>query len=64
MKISFIINTDMLCLLERIDTCHNNLKPSTTKITNHLASGYSLFTHIVQLIQQKISLILIETKIV
>ena len=45
MKISFIINTDMVCLLERIDTCHNNLKPSTTKITNHLASGYSLFTH-------------------
>ena len=44
MKILFIINADMECLLKRIDTCHNNpKKSSTTKITKHLASGYLLF---------------------
>ena len=49
MKIPFIIiiiNDDMEFLLERINTCHNNPKnSSTTKITKHLASGYSLFTN-------------------
>ena len=46
MKIPFIINVDMECLLEKIDTCHNNpKKSSTTKITKHVAFGYSLFTH-------------------
>ena len=40
MKIPFIINADMDCLLERIDICHNNSKKSSpTKITKHLASG-------------------------
>ena len=49
--IMFIINADMECLLERIDTCHNNpknyrgkdctkhfskdLKEHATKITNY-----------------------------
>ena len=28
MKILFIINADMECLLKRIDTCHNNPKKS------------------------------------
>ena len=36
----------MELLLERIDTCGNSPeKLSTTKITKHLASSYSLFTH-------------------
>ena len=45
-KIPFIINADMECLVERIVTCHNNHKRSPiTKITKHLASAYSVFTH-------------------
>ena len=36
----------MESLLEKISTCHNNpKKSSTTKINKHAASGYSLFTH-------------------
>ena len=46
MKVPFIIYPDMESLLEKIDTCHNNpKKSSTTKVTKHLASVYSLFTH-------------------
>ena len=46
MKIPSITNSDMECLLERIGTCHiNPKKSSTAKITKHLVSGYSLFTH-------------------
>ena len=47
MKIPFIIiiHDDMEFWLERINTCRNNpTNLSTTKITKHLASGYSLFT--------------------
>ena len=46
MKIPCIIYADMECFLERIDTCHNKLKESsTTKTTRHLASSCSSFTH-------------------
>ena len=46
MKVPFIIYTDLDCLLEKRNTCHNNLeKPSITKINKHTPSGYSLFTH-------------------
>ena len=46
MKVPFIIYADMESLFEKIDTHHDNpKKSSTTKITKHLASGYSLFTH-------------------
>ena len=49
-------------LLEKIDTCYNNLKNSSlTKRPKHLPSGY-LFLHIVQLMQQKIGFIIIEAK--
>ena len=42
----FIIYADLECLLEKIDTCHNNPeKSSTTEISKHALSGYSLFTH-------------------
>ena len=52
-------------LLEKISTCHNDLKrPSTTKIDKHTPSGYSLFTLIVHLMLQKTSLIVIGTKTV
>ena len=46
MRLPFIIIADLECLLEKINTCHNNPeKSSTTKINKHTPSGYSLFTH-------------------
>ena len=36
----------MECLLEKMNTCYNNLEESsTTEINKHTPSGYSLFTH-------------------
>ena len=33
-------------MLEKMSTCHNNpKKSSTTKISKHTPSGYSLFTY-------------------
>ena len=50
-------------LLEKMSTCHNDLKrSSTTKIDKHTPSDYSLFTHIVHLTLQKTSLIVIGAK--
>ena len=46
MKVPFIIYADLESLLEKMSTCHNNPKrTSTTKINRHTPSGYSLFTH-------------------
>ena len=46
MKVPFVIYADLECLLEKMNTCHNNPeKSSTTKINKHAPSGYSLFTH-------------------
>ena len=46
MKSPFIIYADLECLLEKMNTCHNNPEKSlTTKINKHTPSGYSLFTH-------------------
>ena len=40
-KVMFIIYTDLESLLEKMNTCHNNpKKSSTTKINKHAASGY------------------------
>ena len=45
-KSQFIIYADLECLLDKMNTCHNNPeKSSTTKINKHTPSGYSLFTH-------------------
>ena len=45
-KLPFIIYADLECLLEKMDTCYNNLEESsTTEINKHTPSGYSLFTH-------------------
>ena len=45
MKVSFVICADLECLLVKINTCRNNPeKSSTTKISKHSPSGYSLFT--------------------
>ena len=41
MKVPFIIYANVECLLEKMNTCHNNLKKSsTTKINKHTLSGY------------------------
>ena len=45
MKVPFIIYSDLESLLEKISTCHNNPKKSSTdKINKQTAPGYSLFT--------------------
>ena len=46
MKVPFINYAELESLLEKMNTCHNNpKKSSTTKINKHTPSGYSLFTH-------------------
>ena len=41
MKSPFIIYADLECLLEKMNTCHNNPeKSSTTKTNKHTPSGY------------------------
>ena len=45
-KLPFVIYADLERLLEKISTCKNNPKESsTTEINKHTPSGYSLFTH-------------------
>ena len=45
-RIPFIIYANLECLLEKMNTCHNNPeKSSTTKINKHIPSGYSSFAH-------------------
>ena len=46
MRVPFIIYADLECLLEKMNTCHNNPeKSSTTKKNKHTPSDYSLFIH-------------------
>ena len=45
LKASHIIYADLECLLEKTDTCQNNLEKSyTEKKAKHIPSGYSLVT--------------------
>ena len=45
-KVPFVNYADFECLLEQMNTCHNNPeKSSTTKINKHTPCGYSFFTH-------------------
>ena len=45
LKAPFIIYADLECLLQKIDTCQNNLKePYTEKKAKHKTSGYSRVT--------------------
>ena len=63
-RAQFVIYDDLECLLEKMSTYHNNPeKLSTTKTNKHTPSGYFCL-HAVHLIQRKISLIVIEGKIV
>ena len=46
MKFPFINYADMESSFEKMSTCYNNpKKSSTTKINEHTPSGYSFFTH-------------------
>ena len=63
MKVPFIIYADLESLLEKMNTCHNNPEESsTTKINKHTPLVVHCL-HTIHLIQQKISLIIIEVKI-
>ena len=63
MKVPFILYADLECLLEKLNTCHNNPeKSSTTKINYWLLVIHCL--HTVHLIQQKINLFIIGVKTV
>ena len=45
-KLPFVVYADLECLLEKMSTCQNNPRESSTaKINKHAPSGYSLFTH-------------------
>ena len=44
--LQFVVYADLECLLEKMSTCENNPKESsTTEINKHAPSGYPLFTH-------------------
>ena len=44
MRVPFVICADLECLLEKLNTCHNDPeKSSTTKVNKQTSSGYSLF---------------------
>ena len=46
LELPFIIYADLECLLKKIDTCYNNADlSSTTKINQHIPSGYSIYTN-------------------
>ena len=46
LELPFIIYVDLECLLKKIDTCYNNPElSSTTKINQHIPSGYSIYTN-------------------
>ena len=45
LKLPFIIYADLECLLKKISTCKNNPDlSSTSKINQHVHSGYSIYT--------------------
>ena len=44
-KAPFIIYADLECIIEKIDGCKNNPESSsTTKVSKHISSGFSLPT--------------------
>ena len=44
-KVPFIIYADLECLIEQTDRCKNNPENlSTTKVSEHISSGFSKFT--------------------
>ena len=44
-KVPFIICADLECIIETIDGCNNNPEnSSTTKVSEHIPSGFSMTT--------------------
>ena len=44
-KAPIIIYADLECIIEKIDGCKNNLEnSSTTKVSKHIPSGFSMST--------------------
>ena len=44
-KTPFVIYADLECLIEKTDGCKNNPEnPSTTKLSEHIQSGFSMST--------------------
>ena len=54
-KASFIINTDIEYIIEKINRCKNNPKnSSTTKVIDHIPPGFSMSTiHLFRRIENK-----------
>ena len=45
LKLPFVIYADLECILKKISTCYNNPDlSSTTKVNQHIPSGYSIYT--------------------
>ena len=64
MKVQIAFSADTESLFETRDTCCNNPKKSSaTKLSKHIASGISLFTHY-SFDETKVNLIIIEAEIV
>ena len=64
MRVPFIIHADLESLLEKMDTCHNNLESHQQLKQINMHSLVIHCLHTVHLIQPKISLIIIEGKII
>ena len=64
LKIPFIIYSDLECLLEKMDSCQNDLKKSSTekKLSIHLQVTHGF--HVVHLMHQKTNRVIIEEKTV
>ena len=46
LKMPFEMYADLECILKKMSTCYNNPEiSSTTKISQHIPSGYSIFTN-------------------
>ena len=44
-KAPFVIHTDLECLMENVDECKNNPEnSSTTKVSQHMPSGFPMST--------------------
>ena len=53
-KAPFIIYADLGCTIEKTDACkHNPENSSTTKLTEHIPSGFSMSTISLKIIQNK-----------
>ena len=53
-KAQFVISADLECLIEKIDGCKNNPEnSSTTKVDEHIPSGFSMSTISIKSIENK-----------